>query len=231
MKFITEDDLRYLYKHQSFTAYSVESGTKLTPGGRQFLADRGIPIAGEAAGRPGKTGSPGIWPPAPEKKNPLQDKKFVKLKLQLKSVRALFLLTAQELLSDDVILSQELIRLAKQLGEIQTSLWELKKTKPLNCKSCTGIREDDFFNDLDDCFEITEFHIQAQNGKAVIQLHQLRCRLREVQLFVLEQESVTEESELKTLYLDAAGNISQVINLLSQLICKAFGGKTCQKNI
>lgn len=42
MKFITEDDLRDLYRKAPFTEYVIEPGTRITPGARQFLADRQI---------------------------------------------------------------------------------------------------------------------------------------------------------------------------------------------
>ena len=42
MRFITEDELRTCYKKEPFTSYQLEDGTKLTPGARQFLQDRGI---------------------------------------------------------------------------------------------------------------------------------------------------------------------------------------------
>ena len=42
MKFITEEDLRDLYKKQPFTDYDLREGERLTPGARQFLVDRGV---------------------------------------------------------------------------------------------------------------------------------------------------------------------------------------------
>ena len=42
MKFITEEDLRDIYKKQPFTDYDLQPGERLTPGARQFLLDRGI---------------------------------------------------------------------------------------------------------------------------------------------------------------------------------------------
>lgn len=42
MKFITEAELRDTYRIHPFTTYEVEPGTRLTPGARQFLSDRGI---------------------------------------------------------------------------------------------------------------------------------------------------------------------------------------------
>ena len=44
MKFITETDLRDLYKIQPFTDYDLQEGERLTPGARQFLLDRGVDL-------------------------------------------------------------------------------------------------------------------------------------------------------------------------------------------
>ena len=42
MRFITEEDLRQRFRRERFTEYEPEAGTRLTPGARQFLSDRGI---------------------------------------------------------------------------------------------------------------------------------------------------------------------------------------------
>lgn len=42
MKFVTESELRDIYRIHPFTTYEAEPGTRLTPGARQFLSDRGI---------------------------------------------------------------------------------------------------------------------------------------------------------------------------------------------
>ena len=52
MKFITEDELRYLYRKEPFTTYEPEPGTRLTPGARQFLLDRGIDLYDEPRANP-----------------------------------------------------------------------------------------------------------------------------------------------------------------------------------
>lgn len=39
MRFITEDDLRKLYKESPFHTYTIERNTRLTPGAKQFLND------------------------------------------------------------------------------------------------------------------------------------------------------------------------------------------------
>jgi ethanolamine utilization cobalamin adenosyltransferase len=42
MKFITEEDLRDLYRKEPFKDFALEQGARMTPGARQFLIDKGI---------------------------------------------------------------------------------------------------------------------------------------------------------------------------------------------
>ena len=42
MKFITEDDLRILFRREPFASYDLPAQAKLTPGARQFLLDKKI---------------------------------------------------------------------------------------------------------------------------------------------------------------------------------------------
>ena len=44
MKFITEDDLRTIYRDKPFTSFDIEPDSRLTPGARQFLQDRQINV-------------------------------------------------------------------------------------------------------------------------------------------------------------------------------------------
>ena len=55
MKFITEADLRAMYRKSPFTTYEPEPETRLTPGARQFLNDRNIRFQEEQP-TPGKWG-------------------------------------------------------------------------------------------------------------------------------------------------------------------------------
>ena len=52
MKFITEQDLRSRYRAEPFTSYTPEPGTRLTPGARQFLTDRGIRLEVDGPKKP-----------------------------------------------------------------------------------------------------------------------------------------------------------------------------------
>lgn len=44
LKFITEEDLRALYRKEAFDFYQVSENQRLTPGGRQYLLDKKIEI-------------------------------------------------------------------------------------------------------------------------------------------------------------------------------------------
>ena len=69
-------------------------------------------------------------------------------------------------------------------------------------------------------------------GKEIISLHRLRCALRELQLEIeeafegLDNSSAFEENGRCK---EAETRVNQIINTLSQLICYAAGGETCQR--
>lgn len=215
MKYITEEDLRDLYRKEPFTNYALEPGVRLTPGARQFLMDKGI--TGEKAET--------ISPPAEK-----TDKKAAcchkKLTRHMKSVEALFLLTEEELLGKDICLAQSVISLGKQFGAVKNSLNGTGCVDNLTCKECSGIHCSNYSEDLEDCFEITEFHVQLPKGREIIILHRLRCTLYEL---VSEIEEQLEGSENNGQREDITGKIYQIINTLSQLICAAVGGNKCQR--
>jgi ethanolamine utilization cobalamin adenosyltransferase len=222
MKFITEDDLRDIYKKDPFTSYEIQPGARLTPGARQFLQDRQINVF--ADGTPMHVGdgviagrAPGIGSSGPGKPDLLKTKR---LEACLRSGKALFLLTASELLDHDICLAQEVLQLGKRFEEIKPMALENKQFEPIPCKGCSGINGDNFSCDIGECFDITEFHMQTEKGKQILLLHRLRCQLYEVQVTVMEvqctNKAVTER-------------LNQLINCISQLICKAFGGGQCQR--
>ena len=145
MKFITEDELRFLYRKEPFTTYEPEPGTRLTPGARQFLLDRGIdmydeqkqgPIIRESltqeiccpSANPNHNGGAkqhqeeeaaqhhaGGHGKAPKKCN----WKIKMVRTKLCSVEAVFLITEQALLEGDVLMAQNLTRLSKQFSDIR----------------------------------------------------------------------------------------------------------------
>lgn len=223
MKFITEDDLRDLYKIEPFTTYEIEPGTRITPGARQFLADRGINMFDDIPQK--KT--EGIGRKKPVSGDGRSNCKNRKLKGRMNSVEALFLLTGEELLSRDVCLAQKVINLSKQFTCIKKVVEGKGVVEDLCCENCTGIKEDCFSDYMEDCFEINEFHIQLEKGKEILLLHRLRCELQEMEPFVMELYESCDEKE--TTGEDLMRKINQISNTISQLICSAFGGEKCQK--
>ena len=222
MKFITEDDLRDLYKIEPFTAYDIEPGTRITPGARQFLADRGINMFDDIPVRKIE-GNGGKKPGQAEGRSNCRNRK---LKSRMNSVEALFLLTAEELLSKDVCLAQKVINLSKQFTCIKKVVEGKGAAEDLCCEKCTGINEECFSDYMEDCFEISEFHIQIEKGKEILLLHHLRCELQEMEPFVMELYESCDEKKIPG---ELMKKINQISNTLSQMICSAFGGEKCQK--
>jgi ethanolamine utilization cobalamin adenosyltransferase len=220
MKFITENDLRDLNRKEPFTTYEIEPGVRLTPGARQFLSDHRINMFDNGLGTKKNTVNEEPSPILLEKKNNWKKKK---LHSKMKSTEALFLLSEEELLSGDDSLAQSVINLAKQFSLIRNHMEGKGLVENLSLTECTGIKTDNFSEDLDDCFEITEAHMQLKQGRKIIILHRLRCDLREIEPVVLELYENSDD-ELCT---EVIGKVNQIINTLSQMICSVLGGKEC----
>jgi len=221
MKFITEIDLWDLYRKEPFTTYDIEPGTRLTPGARQFLIDRGIKKFDD--GSYAKKKQPSVLP---ESENNWKKKK---LYTKMKSMEALFLITEEELLSRDALLAQRVINLGRRFTNIRKALEGKGSIENLSCEECTGINSNNFSYDLDDCFDITDFHMQLERGRDIIILHKLRSALREIEPAVLELYEDSRYENEKELCKDVIEKVNQIINTLSQIICCIFGGKTCQR--
>lgn len=218
MRFITEEELRDKYRKEPYTIFQLEEGARLTPGARQFLSDRGIgmsdgmPVPAKAAARPSK----------------MNDREKKKVVYMMKSAEAMFLMAGEELLRGDQTLAQSVIDLGKQFTAVKNAFNSSETPDSLCCKECTGINEKNFSDELDDCFEITDVHIQLKKGRDIVLLHRLRCSLKELEANILEMsEGRTEEIKFIS---ELAGKLNQIVNTLSQMICSVVGGKICQKN-
>lgn len=224
MKFITEEDLRDLFRKQPFTEYNLEPGSRFTPGARQFLMDKGVNIFDSDFCDKVKKAEE-VKPQAPlvMKKDALNNKKLLS---RMKKVEALFFLTQEELLGRDVCLAQSVIKLGKQFSSIKKAVKSKSPVENLTLTECTGINLSNYSQDLDDCFEITEFHVQLEKGREILLLHRLRCELNDLNTDVVELYEGSEETISSD---DLIGKIYQIVNSLSQLICLAFGGKKCQR--
>ncbi len=224
MKFITEEDLRDLYKIVPFTSYDIEPGTRLTPGARQFLLDRGMDLyekdfVKNNDGIPYKKQTELL-----EKKKTCKNKKIIS---KVKTMESLFLITAEDLLNKDACLAQRVIELSRYFTGIKKLAEGTATGEKLFWNQCTGMNIDNFDHDLDDCFEITDFHLQLEKGREIIALHRLRCQLHEMEPFLVEFYDGDENG--KAICEEIIGKVNNIINCLSQMICSAFGGEKCQR--
>lgn len=220
MKFITEEYLRDLYKKEPFNTYELNQGERLTPGASQYLSDRGIKMSNEVSFNNKKT---------PEVKQlktlPIRNNNKKKLCYKLKSIEAAFLVASSDILKEDIILAQNIIALGKNITSIRKFIEEKGELERLSCQECTGINSTNFYDDIDDCFEITEFYMQLEKSKEILKLHTLRCALYELKLYVFE----AYEDDDNNLGDDVIKNFNSIINSISQMICSIIGGKRCQR--
>ena len=222
MKFITEDELRYLYRKENITEFFLGQDCRLTPGARQFLTDRGITLHIDG-GQPAKDTSADVADAQPEQPVRAVDWKKKKLTNEIASMATSFLLTAQDILERDVCLSQRLVTLERDVAAMSALLEEGAVCPSLPCEECTGITNENFSTALEDCFEITPFHMQVPNGREVLLLNKLRCAMHSLEIMFVElYGDIGEEDSLRC-------RLNQVRNTLSQLICTALGGKECQR--
>jgi len=221
MKFITEEDLRTIYKDKPFTSYEIETGTRLTPGARQFLQDRHIAVY-SADGTAMQEGDGVVVGQYNRNRNGgTPDLLNIKrLEAALKSTNAVFLETASGLLDKDPVMAQKVLELADNFSDIKKMHEEGRSFPALACTPCSGINADNFSSDLGDCFEITSFHLQIPKGKEILLLHSLRCALYEFQVVLMEVHCTNKEIPER---------VNQIINTLHQMICIAFGGDGCQR--
>lgn len=230
MKFITEDDLRRMYREAPFDEYPYQEGSRLTPGGRQFLLDRGVKIGERQmdSGKPvyqtqDKSGHQTQRKPEHQTQaKPMHlsqaDQEFggdndhdIRAKLALQTIAADFLQAGVDLLETDILLAQEVFVLEQYLI---TLLRGEEQPGKLDDQPCTGLEPDNFSENMGICFEINGFHAQSEKGREIVKLHYLRCLLQE------------QEPWLPGF---CRNGVNCMINRLSQMICRALGGTVCQR--
>ena len=144
----------------------------------------------------------------------------------IRCVQASFLEAGCELLDINVLTAQEIFGLERQLAGITQAIQDggsdagsfpvtdMGTAKGPACESCTGITPDNWDSQMEDCFEVTGVSRPIPRGREIVRLHLLRCTLRQL-------AGKIPGHQRKLVY--------PVINRLSQMICLAFGGNTCQK--
>lgn len=234
MKFITEEYLRDLYRKEPFNTYKLQQGQRLTPGAAQYLSDKRIEINDKALKVKKKVPQSNQNEDKHTESKQAETAKQVrnidlnlkrKLYYKLKSIEAVFLVTSSEILREDIFLAQNIINLGKKISNIRNVVNGKGTLETINCKECSGMNSSNFITELDDCFEITEFHIQLKKGNVILKMHTLRCALQELQFEIIETYN-NDDDDLKNRIIE---NVNSIINSLSQLICSAVGGKECQR--
>ncbi|MDU1412470.1 MAG: cobalamin adenosyltransferase [Clostridium sp.] len=230
MKFITEEYLRDVFRKEPFDTFELEEGQRLTPGAKQYLSDKGIRMQDDVFQIKKDRKVPEVKQEVKQslelpKKGTLNKNLKKKLCCKLKTMEAVFLVTSSEILNEDIILAQSIISLGRKISNIRNAVEGKSILETIPCKPCTGITFDNFCNDIDDCFEVTEFHMQLEKSKEILKMHSLRCALREIEPVVIEAYEGNDDEFANKII----GNVNSIINTLSQMICSTVGGIKCQR--
>lgn len=140
----------------------------------------------------------------------------------MKSLQALFLLTAAELMKLDVCMAQQTTELYKYFSGFKSAAEGTCTVTDISCSACAGINEENFSQCIGDCFEITEFHMQLEKGHQIMLLARLKAALEEMDT---DLPDMLEEKLAK----QVSCKLNRIINTLSQMICSAVGGTECQR--
>jgi ethanolamine utilization cobalamin adenosyltransferase len=219
MKFITEMELRDLYKTEPFATYVLEADTKLTPGARQFLVDRRVTLA-QAQCSDSKQSTIS----EPKQAQGRENWCTLRLRGRMDCIASLFLLIAAELLGcKDAVLSEEIMALGKYFRNIQKA--EQEQIAPDKIQFW-GWSEEEIKNrtaNLEKYFDISEFHVGLENGKAVALLNHLRASLCEVEPAILE--TYWNEEQQVCSREDLIATVNLIINILCMMMWKCLGGQ------
>lgn len=236
MKFITEMELRDLYKIDPFSTYVLEPDTKITPGARQFLMDRGVKLLPEKDKQDkqdmnGRTAVTAFGNMVNKSRaNPGQETLnwcVQRLRGRLEWIESLFQVIGTDLYScGDAVLAEEVLLLGKCVCSIKNAernqtapdkieIWEWSETEIKNCS-----------NNLEKYFDIHNFHGQLHQGKTMAQLNHLRVSLREVEIAILE--AYWNEERQACTREDLIEKVNIIINVLRIMMWKCQGGQKCK---
>ena len=219
MRFITEMELRDLYKREPFAIYILRADTKITPGARQFLVDKRVKLEPDRCYDDNHSNIEAL--------NQAQAGASwgsLRLRAGMESIEALFVLTAAELLdSGEVVLSEEVMALGRSFRNLRNA--EREQIPPDNLQfwgwSEEEIRErsDNLGNHLD----ISEFDGGLEKGKGIARLNYLQASLRGVEPAILEAYWNREKQSCSR--QDLIDKVNLIINILCMMKRKCLGGK------
>lgn len=237
MIYITEQNLRDLYGKQAFETFKLVDGERLTPGARQFLADRQISIIDPRDVKPLKTatiqpdgvgeGTETVQPEKAEAPEPVEKPQngapveaaetpcsSEVLQGRFCALQALYLKQATEIYAQNQVLANEIFDMECSLCSIEAG----QDTDILVPGICSGMNAEDLKTPCRECFRMTRAILLANHGTEAAVLHYLRSET--YRFYCENRQALTQTQRVQIAYL---------VNLCSQMIHKAIGGSVCQK--
>ncbi|KGK85067.1 ethanolamine utilization cobalamin adenosyltransferase [Desulfosporosinus sp. HMP52] len=219
MKFITEMELRDLYRREPFTTYSLEPDTKITPGARQFLVDRRVTLVQNQANVDKQQPS--------DTSNQAQSREswmILRLLGKIDCLESLFLLIAAELFHfGNAILSEEVIELGKCFQNVKKAERGQITSEKIQFWGWSEEEISDRSAKLEKQVDLSEFQVESENSKEIALLNYLRASLREIEPAILE--AYWNEEKQSCSRQDLIDSVNLIINILGMMIWKCLGGK------
>lgn len=219
MKYITEEELRDLFGIQAFDTFTLTEGVRLTPGGRQFLIDRKIPIIMNGEKKIIKTisihsdNSEHHTENCDDDYNNVADKRYIAADFAL--LGAVFFRQSIELFDINPALANQIFDMVQGLESIACNC-DGNITVP---KPCDGMSGEQLKCPQKGCFQISRDIMYEEKGKEAAILHLLRCELQK--FYIGNDNLFTKDQKI---------NLSYLMNRLSQMIHRSLGGDHCLKD-
>ncbi len=211
MKFLTEIDVRKMYMNSPFEVYVDEEGTKLTPGARQYLRDKGVKFQENFSKSLTNKTVVDVKVVDNNTNKEVEEKLDLTTKKMLATISAQMLVVASEMLDLDKELAEELFALEvhiKNLIKTNVCVDINSLYKPCNVEFTKEEQE------ANQCMVLDNLHFKSTKGKEVAKLYYLLCVIKEKQPF--------ENEVVNSLMKCVTGN-------LGQMICRALRGNLCRK--
>ena len=209
-KFITEEHLKDLYRKEPFESFELEDDERLTPGGRQYLLDKGIKINSNLPTDNQRKLVKQDIRDKDSKINESSDYQLNKNKMicEIKSLEALFLQTSIKLFNYNIKLTQNIVDLGRYIKLIREFI---EGTKELEVINTDNLEKE--FNSI----ELTDIYIHLKNSEELLSLYYLFCKLEELkyEIMIDLKESKVLDKVLKY--------INYVEVILSEMIKKEAG--------
>lgn len=220
MKYITEEELRDLFGIQAFETFTLTEGVRLTPGGRQFLIDRKIPIIVNDEKKAIKTvsihsdSSDRHTEECDDDYNNVADKRYIEADFAL--LEAVFFRQSIELFDINPALANQIFDMVQGLESIACNCDVNIIIVP---KPCDGMSGEQLKCPQKRCFQISRDIMYEDKGKEAAILHLLRCELHK--FYRGNDKFFTKDQKI---------NLSYLMNRLSQMIHRSLGRDHCLKD-